>query len=256
MRVGAGRRGPQVTPTPLPQDQPPNLSIAVPSGSPLSGRTQLGSAPEASWDLPLETPWKTRAGGPLRSLGSGLDVMGGPRAAQRWEGLRPDSHGAPGPARRTPRGWQAVSLSMSLPAAPQSRRVSHTASSMDRGPGWPEVPTLSSWSRWAVGGSAVPAGAPACAPASRTGCGLVPQQGSQASFCPAPAGDTAPEASDQGQRSPSRQGSHSCHEQSLAVPHSPAGGVRRPRARGRGHGGAPPVRSQPITAGLAWRLRG
>ena len=171
----------------------------------------------------LETPWKTRAGGPPRSLGSGLDVMGGPRTAQRQEGLRPDSHCAPGPARRTPRGWQAVSLSVSLPAAPQSCRVSHTASSVDRGPGWPEAPTLSGWGHWAVRESAVPAGAPACTPASRTGCVLVPQQGSQASFCPAPAGDTAPETADQGQRSPSRQRSHSCREQSPAVPHSPAG---------------------------------
>lgn len=136
--------------------------------------------------------------------------------------MRPDSHGTPGPTQRTPRGWQAVSLSVSLPAAPQSRRVSHTASSVDRGPGWLEVLTLRGWGRWAAGGSAVPAGARACAPASRTGCVLVPQQGSQASFCPAPAGDTAPEAADQGQRGPSCQGSHSCCEQSLAVPSCPA----------------------------------
>ena len=79
MRAGVGKRGPQVTSTPLPQDQPPNLPIAAPSGSPLSGRTQLGSAPEASRDLPL-------AGNPLENQG-----WWSPTVSGQWPGC----HGRP-----------------------------------------------------------------------------------------------------------------------------------------------------------------
>lgn len=64
---------------PLPQDQPPNLPIAVPSGSPLSGQTQLGSAPEASRDLPL-------AGNPLENQG-----WWSPTVSGQWPGC----HGRP-----------------------------------------------------------------------------------------------------------------------------------------------------------------
>lgn len=51
-------------------------------------------------------------------------------------------------------------------STPIPQRVTH---SMDGGPGWLEAPTQSGWGRRAAGGSAVPAGARACAPASRTG---------------------------------------------------------------------------------------
>ena len=132
---------------------------------------------EHSWALLLgpspgwTPPQKTRAGSPLWSLGSGLDVTGGPPCCTKTGGLRPVSHGAQarGPLGGTLRGWQAVPLSVNLPPAPRSRRMSPTALSVDGGPGWPEAPTQSGWGRRAAGGSAVPAGAQTCASASRTG---------------------------------------------------------------------------------------
>lgn len=168
--------------------------------------------------------------------------------------MRPISHSAQawGLLGGTLRGWQAMPLSMRLPPAPQSRRESHTAWTEGRA-GWRHQLRVAGAGGQQEGQRFQPVLEPV-PQRPGLGCISVPQQGSQASFCPAPAGDTAPEATDLGRRSPSRQGSYSCREQSPAVPYAPARGVRRPGARG--HGGASPVRSRPITAGPAWRPRG
>lgn len=104
----------------LPSQDQASAHNPAPLGSPLEWTAGL-----CSWGW---SPLENQTVVPTWSLGSGLDVMGGPLQRQGGgvEAHLPQLLGL-GPARGTLRGWQAMPLSMSLPPTPRSAE-SHTQS--------------------------------------------------------------------------------------------------------------------------------